>query len=64
MLLRATRRVLAARSARCLSSPSLYPTGLAFAFDIDGVLKQGPIVLPQAKRVMQLLSGSNNVLPK
>ncbi|ORX38584.1 HAD-like domain-containing protein [Kockovaella imperatae] len=30
---------------------------LAFAFDIDGVLKQGSHVLPQAKRALQRLSG-------
>ncbi|BGP50399.1 hypothetical protein JCM10450v2_006318 [Rhodotorula kratochvilovae] len=31
----------------------------AFCFDIDGVLKQGEHVLPQAKQVMQVLSGNN-----
>ncbi|GAA5961906.1 hypothetical protein JCM21900_006364 [Sporobolomyces salmonicolor] len=33
--------------------------GPAFAFDIDGVLKQGQHVLPQAKQVMQILNGNN-----
>lgn len=32
---------------------------LAFAFDIDGVLKAGPNVLPEAKRALQVLEGNN-----
>ncbi|EPQ27891.1 uncharacterized protein PFL1_04635 [Pseudozyma flocculosa PF-1] len=32
---------------------------LAFAFDIDGVLKAGPLVLPEAKRALQILDGRN-----
>ncbi|PWN46521.1 hypothetical protein IE53DRAFT_382815, partial [Violaceomyces palustris] len=32
---------------------------LAFAFDIDGVLKAGPLVLPQAKRALRILEGEN-----
>ncbi|EST08907.1 HAD-superfamily hydrolase, subfamily IIA [Kalmanozyma brasiliensis GHG001] len=32
---------------------------LAFAFDIDGVLKAGPNVLPEAKRALQILEGNN-----
>ena len=33
---------------------------LAFAFDIDGVLKQGPNVLPCAKRALKMLEGNNS----
>ncbi|KAJ9108237.1 hypothetical protein QFC19_002485 [Naganishia cerealis] len=36
-----------------------FPSSLAFAFDIDGVLKQGPNVLPQAKRALDILAGNN-----
>ncbi|KAJ9475027.1 putative p-nitrophenyl phosphatase [Pseudozyma hubeiensis] len=32
---------------------------IAFAFDIDGVLKAGPNVLPEAKRALQILEGNN-----
>ncbi|CAO1613985.1 unnamed protein product [Parajaminaea phylloscopi] len=32
---------------------------VAFAFDIDGVLKQGPKVLPQALRALRILHGEN-----
>lgn len=32
---------------------------LAFAFDIDGVLKAGPNVLPEAKRALKILQGDN-----
>ncbi|PWY97998.1 HAD-superfamily hydrolase [Testicularia cyperi] len=32
---------------------------LAFAFDIDGVLKAGPNVLPEAKRALRILEGDN-----
>ncbi|RSH78616.1 uncharacterized protein EHS24_002345 [Apiotrichum porosum] len=49
--------------ARGLST-SAFPSKLAFAFDIDGVLKQGKYVLPQAKRVMQLLTGRDGRLPE
>ncbi|GAA5823187.1 hypothetical protein JCM11251_007515 [Rhodosporidiobolus azoricus] len=38
--------------------------GPAFCFDIDGVLKQGEHVLPQAKQVMQILSGNNPLKKK
>ncbi|GAA5986125.1 hypothetical protein JCM10908_006420 [Rhodotorula pacifica] len=34
-------------------------SGPSFCFDIDGVLKQGQHVLPQAKAVMEILSGNN-----
>ncbi|CDS02191.1 hypothetical protein [Sporisorium scitamineum] len=33
---------------------------IAFAFDIDGVLKAGPNVLPEAKRALQILEGNNS----
>ncbi|GAA6021587.1 hypothetical protein JCM11491_000267 [Sporobolomyces phaffii] len=36
-------------------------TGPAFAFDIDGVLKQGQHVLPQALKVMKVLNGENRL---
>ncbi|GAA5876908.1 hypothetical protein JCM16303_006332 [Sporobolomyces ruberrimus] len=39
-------------------------TGPAFAFDIDGVLKQGQHVLPQALKVMKVLNGENNLKKK
>lgn len=39
------------------SGKSLKP--IAFAFDIDGVLKQGPVVLPEAKRTIRILNGDN-----
>lgn len=32
---------------------------LAFAFDIDGVLKAGPNVLPEARRALRILEGAN-----
>ncbi|KAK4688998.1 hypothetical protein P7C73_g1117, partial [Tremellales sp. Uapishka_1] len=42
-----------------------FPEKLAFAFDIDGVLKQGHHnILPQAKRVLRLLSGADGTLAK
>ncbi|GJN92455.1 hypothetical protein Rhopal_005485-T1 [Rhodotorula paludigena] len=54
LLRAAAPRLLRASAAprRALSTP-------AFCFDIDGVLKQGEHVLPQAKQVMQILSGNN-----
>jgi len=39
------------------TNKSLKP--IAFAFDIDGVLKQGPVVLPEAIRTIQMLEGNN-----
>ena len=49
---------LRANSVRWISSnPPLKP--IAFAFDIDGVLKQGPVVLPEAIRTIQMLEGNN-----
>ncbi|KAE8223335.1 hypothetical protein CF319_g3627 [Tilletia indica] len=35
------------------------PKNLAFALDIDGVLKQGPNVLPAALRAFNLINGAN-----
>ncbi|KAM0748710.1 HAD-superfamily hydrolase [Meredithblackwellia eburnea MCA 4105] len=35
--------------------------GPAFAFDIDGVLKQGENVLPRAKEALQILIGKNHL---
>ncbi|GAA5891257.1 hypothetical protein JCM8208_002562 [Rhodotorula glutinis] len=58
--LRPTTRLwtrLAAPASRSLSSAPKHPP--AFAFDIDGVLKQGQNVLPQAKQALQILSGNN-----
>lgn len=54
LLRAAAPRLLRASAAprRALSTP-------AFCFDIDGVLKQGEHVLPQAKQVMQILAGNN-----
>ncbi|WVQ81944.1 TIGR01456 family HAD hydrolase [Cryptococcus sp. DSM 104549] len=71
-MLFSSRRVVAAllggaRAARCLSSfaQGPFPEKLAFAFDIDGVLKQGHHnVLPEAKRVLRLLTGEDGRLPK
>ena len=48
---------MAARSWR-LSSSRDY-SSLAIAFDIDGVLKQGPKVLPEAIRTIRMLEGDN-----
>ncbi|WWC63245.1 TIGR01456 family HAD hydrolase [Kwoniella dejecticola CBS 10117] len=54
---------LGKRSIHAKTTP--FPEKLAFAFDIDGVLKQGHHnVLPQAKRVLRLLSGADGRLPK
>ncbi|KAG8822803.1 hypothetical protein FRC19_005206 [Serendipita sp. 401] len=39
-------------------TPSTPPVA-AFAFDIDGVLTQGSNALPQAKRILNYLSGYN-----
>ncbi|KAH8081835.1 HAD-like domain-containing protein [Filobasidium floriforme] len=49
-------------NARCKSTSTTaggFPEKLAFAFDIDGVLKQGPNVLPQARRALDMLAGNN-----
>ena len=59
-LLRRTMSIaprMAARRWR-LSSSRGY-SSLAIAFDIDGVLKQGPKVLPEAIRTIRMLEGDN-----
>lgn len=43
---------------RCITSTSANAP-LAIAFDIDGVLKQGPKVLPEALRTIRMLDGEN-----
>ncbi|KAI5481399.1 cardiolipin synthase [Pseudohyphozyma bogoriensis] len=43
---------------RLLSTTSF--KGPAFCFDIDGVLKQGEKVLPEAKEALQILRGNNS----
>ncbi|KAL8283725.1 hypothetical protein RQP46_005520 [Phenoliferia psychrophenolica] len=52
-----TARVANRTAIRFLSTPA--HTGPAFAFDIDGVLKQGENVLWQARAALQILSGEN-----
>ncbi|WFD30969.1 hypothetical protein MSPP1_001995 [Malassezia sp. CBS 17886] len=47
-----------ARATRAWSSRAAR-TPLAIAFDIDGVLKQGTIVLPEAMRAIRMLQGEN-----
>ncbi|ETS60294.1 hypothetical protein PaG_05849 [Moesziomyces aphidis] len=61
-----TSAAAARQSVRSLSNSSPTRTStndlqkpLAFAFDIDGVLKAGPNVLPEAKRALQILEGNN-----
>ncbi|KAG9052702.1 hypothetical protein FS842_009388, partial [Serendipita sp. 407] len=49
----APKRLFAARTT------PVTPPVAAFAFDIDGVLTQGSNALPQAKRVLNYLSGHN-----
>ncbi|ORY35621.1 HAD-like domain-containing protein [Naematelia encephala] len=56
-LRRAIRYIKRTHARSLHGPPSAFPERLAFAFDIDGVLKQGHHVLPQAVRVMSLLSG-------
>ncbi|GFZ49435.1 hypothetical protein JCM24511_07555 [Saitozyma sp. JCM 24511] len=63
--LRASARYpLQYRSLNTLSHSFPYPEKLAFAFDIDGVLKHGEHVLPGTRNVMSLLSGADGRLPK
>ncbi|KAJ1017862.1 hypothetical protein NDA16_005178 [Ustilago loliicola] len=50
---------LLSTSTSCLSNSGNLQKPLAFAFDIDGVLKAGPNVLPEAKRALQILEGDN-----
>lgn len=72
IMLRVSTRTLAARCRVASSSASPITRHLststlrsnlqkpiAFAFDIDGVLKAGPNVLPEAKRALQILEGKN-----
>lgn len=40
------------------------PLSPAFCFDIDGVLKQGSLVLPQAKKALDILNGNNLIHKK
>ncbi|KAI3620313.1 hypothetical protein CBS9595_002280 [Malassezia furfur] len=56
------------RGVRCLGSArhlvrtiatTKQRTPLAIAFDIDGVLKQGSVVLPEAVRTLKMLEGDN-----
>ncbi|SCV71488.1 BQ2448_3076 [Microbotryum intermedium] len=49
---------------RQLNTSSASRRPVAFAFDIDGVLKQGSHVLPQAKRALAILSGQNPLSQK
>lgn len=66
MLARATTRTFRAAYApfvqttcgRSISTSKPYKP-IAFAFDIDGVLKQGPVVLPEAIRAIRMLEGEN-----
>lgn len=51
-------RLLSTSTSR-LSNAANLQKPLAFAFDIDGVLKAGPNVLPEAKRALQILEGNN-----
>ncbi|KDN40782.1 HAD-superfamily hydrolase [Tilletiaria anomala UBC 951] len=48
-------------SPRSNASISIPSRPLAFAFDIDGVLKAGPHVLPCAKRALRILDGANSL---
>ncbi|KAJ1021214.1 hypothetical protein NDA18_005455 [Ustilago nuda] len=51
-------RLLSTTTSR-LSNTAELQKPLAFAFDIDGVLKAGPNVLPETKRALQILEGNN-----
>jgi len=46
-------------NGRRLITSTRYHAPLAIAFDIDGVLKQGPKVLPEAIRTIRILEGEN-----
>lgn len=54
----------ATSSYRNTSSLTRPPRPVAFAFDIDGVLKQGPKVLPQALKALRVLNGENKFRTK
>ncbi|TKY89007.1 hypothetical protein EX895_002248 [Sporisorium graminicola] len=51
-------RLLSTSASRFSDTTNLQKP-IAFAFDIDGVLKAGPNVLPEAKRALQILEGNN-----
>ncbi|GAA6046971.1 hypothetical protein JCM3770_003457 [Rhodotorula araucariae] len=54
------RRLASSAPRRYLSQGAAAPKHPpAFSFDIDGVLKQGEHVLPQARQALQILSGNN-----
>ncbi|KAG8995117.1 hypothetical protein FRB90_000258, partial [Tulasnella sp. 427] len=54
------QRIFARRFIARAASPELpQRSPLAFAFDIDGVLLQGPNVLPEARRALEFLEGKN-----
>ncbi|GAA5991001.1 hypothetical protein JCM5350_002006 [Sporobolomyces pararoseus] len=55
-------RSLGTEAGRRFISTSV--NGPAFVFDIDGVLKQGSHVLPQALKVMKVLNGENHLKKK
>lgn len=56
----AIRTVAKAAAARtCIRRLSTSAKPVAIAFDIDGVLKQGSHVLPEAHRAIQILEGNN-----
>ena len=52
-------RFLSTSTSRLSGAASNLQKPVAFAFDIDGVLKAGPNVLPEAKRALQILEGNN-----
>lgn len=54
-------RTLGVRGLRhsAVPLPGASPSRVAFAFDIDGVLKAGPTVLEPARRALRLLEGDN-----
>lgn len=55
----ARREVVSALRVLARSSSTSVRHPLAVAFDIDGVLKQGENVLPEARRAIKLLDGDN-----
>lgn len=52
-------RALSTSAQRLSNASKNLQKPVAFAFDIDGVLKAGPNVLPEAKRALQILEGNN-----
>lgn len=61
--LRANSRVARGVALRALQTRAIATntprTPIAIAFDIDGVLKQGSVVLPEAVRTLKMLEGDN-----